>query len=665
MSEPFAPDESEDQELSQDLTGPDSDEEAFGAVSAAQLLPFPIVAIGGSAGGIEAYIELFQHLPADTGMTFVIVSHLAPAQKSHLVEILASRARIPVTEIKDQTRPEPNHVYVLPPNAGVKMHAGALELTPRPEHGPSMVIDEFFRSLAADQKNRVVGVVLSGMDSDGALGLKTIKGEGGIAIVQAPESAKYPSMPRSSIGADHVDLVLAPADIALELARVGAQFSRPELVSLEAGQAPEGQEQQFIRILNLLSNVCGIDFRGYKPATLQRRIGRRMLLKRFEALGEYLRYLQVHPEELQDLHEDVLVGVTRFFRDAEVFGVLKSDILPRILQNQEAGQQVRIWVAGCSSGEEVYSIAICLLEHVSSEPIEPAIQIFGTDASESSIRRARVGAFPETISAEVSPERLRRFFAKTDKGYQVTKRVRDLCVFARQNLCNDPPFGHLDFISCRNVLIYLGSELQKRIVPTFHYALRPNGFLLLGNSETIHGHSDLFSLVDRKHRFYTKLPAPTPLSLDVQRTFKAHSLQRDNAPLSLTTETWSDIDLQRAADRIVLARYGPPGVIVNDKLEIYNRVGTPVHFSRWRKAPQVCICCGCCGKALPPMCMKRSGARWSRILRFIWIVSSCATGNASRTYRLKCCLSPLWLRASVVFWCFFPEPPFLSISIRR
>ena len=410
MPESFAPDESGAETSAQSLADNNagSEDDVSSTTSNSRLLPFPLVAIGGSAGGVEAYIELFQHLPADTGMAFIVVSHLAPGQKSHLVEILASRTRIPVTEIENQTRPEPNHVYVLPPNAGLAIRGGILELLPRTEQRPNTVIDDFFRSLAADQKNRTIGVVLSGMDSDGALGLKTIKGEGGIAIVQAPESAKYPSMPRSSIGADHVDMVLAPADIAEELARVGSQFSRPELFSLEEGQAPDGQQQQFVRILNLLSSVSGVDFRGYKPATLQRRIARRMLLKRFEVLAEYLRFLQLHPEELQELHEDVLGGVTRFFRDPDVFNVLKSDILPRILENWDPSQQVRMWVAGCSTGEEVYSIAICLLEHLSGEPLEPPLQIFGTDASETSIQRARFGVFPETISADVSPERLRR-----------------------------------------------------------------------------------------------------------------------------------------------------------------------------------------------------------------------------------------------------------------
>jgi two-component system CheB/CheR fusion protein len=579
MPEPLAPDESAGESTQRSPAAdsdlrPDSASDARTEEAEPKLLSFPIVGIGGSAGGIEAFIELFQYLPDDTGMAFIVVSHLAPSHKSHLVEILAPRASMPVTEIQDQTHPEPNHVYVMPPNTVLRISQGVLDLTPRPEHRSVLVIDEFFRSLAADQKNRAVGVVLSGMDSDGALGLKAIKGEGGIAIVQAPESARFPSMPRSSIGADHVDLVVPPADIGLELARLASQFSRPEFRSLEQGQPPPGQEQQFTRILNQLSSVSNIDFRGYKPATLQRRIARRMLLKRFETLAEYQRYLQAHTEELSELHEDVLIGVSRFFRDPDVFNTLKSDILPRIFENRESGQQIRIWVAGCSTGEEVYSVAMCLLEHLSGEAIEPPIQIFGTDASETAIQRARMGVFPESIAAELSPERLRRFFLKVDKGYQVSKRVRDLCVFARQNLCNDPPFAHLDLISCRNVLIYLGQELQKRIIPTFHYALRPDGFLLLGASETIRGHADLFALLDRRHKFYTKVQLPTPLSVDLHRAFTAPEAHHAAAPNPKPVpDRWTDLDLQRAADRIVLARYGPPGVVVNEKLEILQSRG--------------------------------------------------------------------------------------------
>lgn len=541
------------------------------------ILPFPVVGIGGSAGGIEAALDLFQHLPEDSGMAFILVTHMAPTHKSHLTEILTSRVSLPVSEITHHMRPEPNHIYVMPPNSVLTIHGGYLELAPVPGNRRTLVIDEFFRSLASDQKHRAMGIVLSGMDSDGALGLRAIKGEGGIAIVQAPETARFSSMPRNSIGADHIDLVVAPADIGMELGRLAAQYSMPELQSLERGNAPEGQEQQFNRILNLLTGVSNVEFRGYKHGTLQRRIARRMLLKRFATLAEYLRELQVNEEELRALHEDVLIGVTRFFRDPEVFGVLKSDILPKIFLNRDASQPVRIWVAGCSSGEEVYSVAITVLEFMSGELVEPTIQIFGTDASENAIQRARMGVFPESIAADVSPERLRRFFVSIDKGYQVAKRVRDLCIFARQNLSNDPPFGRIDLISCRNVMIYLGQDLQKRIIPTFHYALNPGGYLILGSSETIFSHQDLFSLADRKHKIYSRLPAPTPLDPDVQRTFTGPVINGNGRRQTLV-RFWTDAELQRMADRIVLARYGPPGIIVNENLEMLQSRGHTSSF---------------------------------------------------------------------------------------
>lgn len=541
------------------------------------ILPFPVVGIGGSAGGIEAALELFQHLPEDSGMAFILVTHMSPTHKSHLTEILTARVNLPVHEIQNHVRPEPNHIYVMPPNFILTIQGGYLDLAPIPENRHVMVIDEFFRSLAADQKFRAVGIVLSGMDTDGALGMRAIKGEGGIAIVQAPETARFASMPRSSIGADHIDLVVAPSEIGLELGRLALQYNLPEVQSLEKGQAPDGQEQQFNRILNLLTGVSNVEFRGYKHGTLQRRIARRMLLRRFATVAEYLRELQVNEEELRALHEDVLIGVTRFFRDSEVFGVLKSEILPRIFGGRDRSQPIRIWVAGCSSGEEVYSVAITLLEFLSGESIEPNIQIFGTDASENAIQRARMGIFPESISTDVSPERLRRFFVSIDRGYQVAKRVRDLCIFARQNLSNDPPFGRIDLVSCRNVMIYLGQDLQKRIIPTFHYALNPNGFLILGSSETIFSHQDLFTLVDRKHKIYSKVPTPTPISFELQRTFAVPIPSGNGRQFALST-FWTDAELMRTADRIVLARYGPPGVVVNDKGEILQSRGHTGRF---------------------------------------------------------------------------------------
>lgn len=534
-------------------------------------LPFPIVGIGASAGGLEALMELFSRVPPDTGMAFVVVSHLAPDQKSHLTEILSSTTAIPVREIEHETRPQPNHIYVLPPKHLVVLVDGKLQLEPRPGDGrPSMVVDHFFRSLAAHQKNRAVGIILSGTDSDGAQGLKTIKGEGGIAIVQEPHSARFPGMPRSSIAADHVDLVVTPPVIGTELAQLAVRFAKPEPVPLKEG-LPGHEEAQFARILTALRGVSGVDFRLYKPQTIRRRIARRMMLSKLNSMQEYLRYLQRHPEELRALHEDALINVSRFFRDPDVFQFFKSDILPRIFEDRSPDQQVRIWVPGCSSGEEVYSIAMCLLEFVAGQAFEPAIQIFGTDASDSSIERARAGTYPESIVADVSADRLRRFFSHVDKGYQISKRVRDLCIFARQNLCNDPPFSKLDLISCRNVLIYFGETLQRQLIQTFNYALRPNGYLLLGMAEAIREHTDLFTAFGRKSKFYAKIVPLIPLHFGLPHALPPTPEQAGTEPVPAPPgllRGWTELDLQRAVDRLVLARFGPPGLVINDRWEV-------------------------------------------------------------------------------------------------
>jgi two-component system CheB/CheR fusion protein len=541
------------------------------------LLPFPVVGIGASAGGVEAYIELLVPLPPDTGMAFVLVPHLSADYESHLVEIIARHARMPVSEIRHHLRPQINHVYIIPRNARLLLSGGKFHLEPR-SASDRLPIDHFFRSLGAHQKNRAIGVVLSGMDSDGALGLKAIKGEGGITMAQSPESAKYGEMPRQGIAADHVDLILPPAQIATELTRLGRQFAHPDVLPLQ-DIVPPAEEPHFTRILTLLRGVSGIDFQNYKPSTLRRRIARRMLLKRSANIADYVQLLQTHSQELRDLQEDVLISVTRFFRDPDVFDALKQELFPRLFDNRMPEQPVRVWVAGCSTGEEAYSLAICLLEFFSGLAIDPPIQIFGTDASEQSVERARLGIYPESISAEISPERLRRFFVKFDHSYQISKRVRDICIFARQNLCSDPPFSRLDLISCRNVLIYLGAKIQKNVMLTLNYALRPGGYLLLGSSESIRQHAELFTLSDRKQKFYLKVgtATPPPVNLILPSSGQEAGAPQDGARAA-TYPAWTEVDLQRAADRIVLTRYGPAGVIVNDKLEVLQVRGHTAPF---------------------------------------------------------------------------------------
>ncbi len=542
-----------------------------GQENQAPALPYPVVGIGGSAGGLPAFRELLENLKPDTGMAFVLVTHMAPDHKSYLTEILERHTRIPVKAVAHGDRPQPNHLYVLQPDQRVQLRAGAFYVEERTSHRGPLLIDTFFRSLAADQKNHAIGVVLSGADSDGASGLKAIKGEGGIALVQSPASAEQPRMPRSSIAADHVDLVVPPAELALELGRLAAQFARPELRSLEQGILPQDDGQSFQRILQLLRNVSGVEFRQYKPETLRRRMLRRLVLLHKDSLAEYHRFLQAHPDELRLLQEDLLISVTRFFRDPGFWDSLRDNVLPVLLRDRPADRPVRVWCAGCSSGEEAYSLAITLIEFMASKNLDIPIQIFGTDASDQSIEMARVAVYPESLAEEISPQRLRRFFVKVDRGYQVSKRVRDVCIFARQNLCNDPPFSHIDILSCRNVMIYFDQPLQRQVMITFHYALEPGGYMLLGMSEGLREYTDLFSTVDRKHRIYMKSGVALRPMLDVPRSYAISHPGVPRPPaMSLQSENniWPELELQRAADRIVLARFGPAGLIIDEQLNV-------------------------------------------------------------------------------------------------
>ena len=365
-------------------------------------LPYPVVAIGASAGGLNAFREILENLPAKTGMSFVLITHLAPQQKSYLAEIMNRFTSMPVLAIVEEQRPLPDHVYVLQPNQFARLQGGVFHLQDRAETEKSpRTIDIFFQSAAMDQKNFCAGVVLSGADGDGAEGMKAIKGEGGITLVQSPDSAVQSGMPRSSIAADHVDVVLPPAELALELARIAHGFAQPKLRPLENGKAPEGEAHAFQRILHLLRNLSGLELTQYKPETLRRRMARRMILLRLDTLSEYYRLLQTRADELRNLQEDMLINVTRFFRDGEFWDVLQATVLPALFQGRPAGKPTRVWCAGCSTGEEAYSFAIALQEFVSQNGLDAPVQIFGTDASERSIERARTAIYPETIFHKV------------------------------------------------------------------------------------------------------------------------------------------------------------------------------------------------------------------------------------------------------------------------
>jgi two-component system, chemotaxis family, CheB/CheR fusion protein len=529
---------------------------------------FPIVGIAASAGGLEAFTQLLRHLPTDTGMAFVLIQHLDPNHKSLLSEILAKTTPMPVSEVLDGVTVEPNQIYIIPPNTKMLLSAGVLQLTPREKiQGKYMPADAFFTSLAAERGRKAIGVVLSGGDGDGSLGLKAIKAAGGVTFAQCEDTAQFDSMPNTAVATGNVDFVLPPQKIAEELTNLSRNRSVSDSLLLITGEKLPQQEDALATIFVLLRSATGVDFSHYKPNTLERRIQRRMLLYKLERLEDYTQYLQENPSEVKALYNEILIHVTYFFRDAEAFQLLKERVFPTIAQSKSASLPIRIWVAGCSTGEEVYSLAISLLEFLSDQVTQPPIQIFATDISEMAIDKARSGIYADNQMVEVSPERRRRFFnAIEGGGYQINKAVRELCVFARQDLGSDPPFSNLDLVSCRNVLIYLDETLQKRILPIFHYSLNPTGFLLLGTSESTGNYSELFTLINRKYKIYAKrLTGNRPILSFVTSNYPMAKLDEPSPP----NENPSDeFDLERKTDQLILNRYAPVGVVINDKMDV-------------------------------------------------------------------------------------------------
>lgn len=523
---------------------------------------FPIVGIGASAGGIEALSQLFKAMPIDIGMGFVVVQHLDPDHASMLAEILSRTTSMPVLEVRDQPQVEPNHVYVIPPGRNMVIESGRLRLFPRPNtRGPHRPVDSFLSSLARDQNHRAIGIILSGTGNDGTFGVEAIKGEGGITFAQ-DRTAEHDSMPRSAIDSGCVDLVLPPWLIAEELERLG----RHPFVVQEDDPGESLGAGSITRILGVLNAATGVDFTHYKSTTLYRRIARRMLLHKLDSLNEYLQRLTDDPAEVQALYRDVLINVTSFFRDPRAFDLLKERVFPRIVAGRGRRDPVRVWVLGCSTGEEAYSLAIVLSEFADQQKRPFAAQVFATDLNEHSIERARAAIYPKTIAQEVTPDRLRRYFVDTDVGYQIVKSIRDMCVFAHHNVLSDPPFSRMDLISCRNVLIYMDPFLQRRIVPVLYYALKPGGCLWLGASETIGTFSDLFDVEDQKHRIYFKAETGSPpspvLTPATPRWEPAPFVSRRPSPPPAAG------DVQRDADRVAIARYAPPGVLINSTLDI-------------------------------------------------------------------------------------------------
>ncbi|EGK83830.1 signal transduction histidine kinase with CheB and CheR activity [Microcoleus vaginatus FGP-2] len=528
---------------------------------------FPVVGIGASAGGLEAFKQLLSHLPIDTGMAFVIIQHMLPTQDSMLDEILARSTQMPVHQVKDGMPIEPNQVYVIPPSFSMTIDQAVLKLTPRAKtYGVFMSVDIFLVSLAAERRNQAIGVVLSGGDGDGAQGLKAIKAAGGITFAQCQESAQVSSMPNTAVATGQVDFTLPPEEIARKIAEIGRHpymVDQPVAESTTSEKAIESKDP-IATIYSLLRAATGVDFTHYKQTTLNRRMQRRMLLYKLERIEDYAEYLQDTPTEVTALYHDIFIHVTSFFRDPESFEALSSNVFPEIVKHKSSKTPIRIWVAGCSTGEEAYSIAICLLEFLGDRATNLPIQIYATDISENAIAQARHGFYTPAQVADISPQRLHRFFVQVEGGYQIAQPVRELCVFAKHNLISDPPFSRMDLITCRNVLIYLGPALQKKLLPIFHYGLRPTGFLLLGTSETVGDFSELFTVLDKKNKIYTKKLLSHWLSMDL--TASNYPVTLLNPPL--VTESLNEIEIEKQADRIVLNQYAPVGVVINTARDI-------------------------------------------------------------------------------------------------
>ncbi|MHB1309769.1 MAG: chemotaxis protein CheB [Limisphaerales bacterium] len=527
---------------------------------------FPIVGIGASAGGLEALEQFLGNVPAGSGMAFVIVQHLDPTRKGIMPELLQRATGMKVLQVKDLTRVRPDGVYVIPPNKDMSILHGILHLlAPAAPRGLRLPIDYFLRSLAQDQQERSVGVILSGMGSDGTLGLRAIKEKAGVALVQTPATAKFDGMPRSAIEAGLADIV-APAD---ELPRkILAYLQRTPLVQRSAVALEDKTQNSLDKAMILLRAHTGQDFSLYKKNTLYRRIERRMGIHQIDKLAGYLRYLQENSQELDLLFKELLIGVTNFFRDPAAWDRLRQEIIPNLLANRSPGQLLRAWVAGCSTGEEAYSVAMVFKEVIEAtkSPGDMDLQVFATDLDHDAINKARQGHFLENIRVDVTPERLTRFFTQEEHGYRVRKEIREMVIFAPQNLIMDPPFTKLDFLSCRNLLIYLSPEVQKKLIPLFHYTLKSDGVLLLGSAETVGGFTSLFAPIDTKLRIFRRTGAGRGTEpLEFPASFSAPST---GAP-ELRPSPKPPASLQSLADQLVLQRYAPPAALVNDKGDIF------------------------------------------------------------------------------------------------
>ncbi len=527
-------------------------------------LSYPLVAVGASAGGLDALEAFVGALPAEPPVSIVILTHGDPRRVSHMAEILERHTDLPIEDLVDGTRPQLGNAYVCPVGKEVTMDGGVLhvgdDLSDR-----ARPIDQLFRSMAEDQGSRVIGVVLSGALNDGTLGLREIQGRGGVTFAQDESTAPYPDMPGSAIASGYVDIVAPPAGIAEEILRVAADL--PITQSAGELQAEGFTEDQLREIFGRVQEATGVDFSQYKRSTLLRRLERRMVATGANDPASYLEVLRSDPGEAVRLHDDALIHVTGFFRDPELYDVLRESAFPRLVEGRDEDRDpIRVWVPGCATGEEAYSLAITLDEYLHHEGLDREIQIFGTDLSAAAIATARKGRYPEAIEQDVSPERLRRYFVQREGGYQVRESIRNMCIFARQDITQDPPFSNIDLISCRNVLIYLEASLQERVAGTFHYALVEGGLLVLGSAESVERFGRLFKPLDTGSPIYRRADVETPHLSPLKAPYGERSIWSSGDAPSYRSR--SEVDLRREADQLVLERYAPPGVVLDEHFEI-------------------------------------------------------------------------------------------------
>ncbi|HEY0041778.1 MAG TPA: CheR family methyltransferase [Flavisolibacter sp.] len=532
--------------------------------------PFAIVAVGAASGGAEAFAEMVRHLPHNTGMAYVYVQHQdgENGDDANLTEAFKRASKMVVMEAKEATRLLPNHVYVIPPNRKMQMVDGSLKMLLKPAKTKNYLpINDFFINLADTYREKAIGILLSGQVHDGALGLKSIKAAGGLSFVQ-DSSAGYNDMPRNAVAEGAVDLVLSPKHIAQELVKVADQQEKYQIALQElSDDTINDRDENLQDIIRLIHRLTGVDFSHYKINTVKRRIVRRMMLHSIDNLEAYVQFLKHNTGEVQQLYQDLLINVTTFFRDSEACTYLKNVLLPKIIKAKDPGEQIRIWIPACSTGQEAYSLAILVMELLGEKATASSVQIFATDLSESAVNKARLGIYTKDEVADVSSQRLSHFFTKIDGSYRIIRSIRDICVFATHNVLKDPPFSRLDLISCCNLLIYLEPMLQKKIMTTFHYSLTNQGYLVLGKAETIGGSANLFSQVDKKYKIYAKKKDAASKAF-FELTFRSPESDKEIKQPTIPKMKNDDFDLDKLVDKALLKKFTPPSVVVNQDLEI-------------------------------------------------------------------------------------------------